>query len=425
MAIGSSGMEISTMHCNQFFNQNFIVRLALFTAIALFLAGCATEKSIRKNESNPSLQTLSLGLFELSSFDVTVNDDWIHIVYAGIESATSKTPVIRYIRSEDGGRHWSNPNDLGSALAPPTLATRGNDVQLAVSGNKLLAVWQTKGELPGMGPMASAYSHDGGNTWQTGANPAVNNAGDQAHIDLAADQQGNFHAVWLEDPEENGYQSLRYARSLDGGVHWPASLTLDDGTCSCCWNTLKVSPNGELNVLYRDMKPRDMALMRSIDQGTSWQSVSMVGDFNWQFEGCPHIGGGLTNAGDDYPEQLHALVWIGAEPKQGLYHLRSDNNGKTWTSPQPLGNHALHGDIAATDNRHIMAVWDELGPEGSSIASAQSSDGGMAWSKAQALSKSGFMATHPRIISTSAGFLALWTEKQPKQRNQLAIAVFE
>jgi hypothetical protein len=310
-------------------------------------------------------------------------------------------------------------------MAPPTLATRGNDVQLAVSGNKLLAVWQTKGELPGMGPMASAYSQDGGNTWQAGTNPAANDAGDQAHVDLVADLQGNFHAVWLEDPEENGYQSLRYARSMDGGVHWQPSLMLDDGTCSCCWNTLRVSPSGALDVLYRDMKPRDMALMRSTDQGSNWHSVSMVGDFHWQFEGCPHIGGGLTYVGSEHPEQMHAVIWTGAEPKPGLYHLRSDNSGKTWQTPQPLGNQALHGDIAATDDQHITAIWDELGPEGSSIASAQSPDGGATWATAQHLSRPSFIATHPRIIATSSGFLALWTEKQTKQHSQLAIAVFE
>jgi len=409
------------MPLNQVFKCSLIIKSLLFVVV-LSLVSCATEQANFKHGRSPAYQKLPLGLFELSSFDVYVHNDWVHVVFTGIETATSKIPVVRYMYSENGGQHWSKPVDIGGAAPSVSLATRGNDVQLAVSDDNLTAVWQTKGELPGMGPIASAYSHDGGKTWQTGANPAVNNAGDQAHIDLVADQQGNFHAVWLEDPEENGYQSLRYARSVDGGVHWQASLTLDDGTCSCCWNTLRVSPAGDINVLYRDMKPRDMALMRSTDQGANWQPVSMVGDFHWQFEGCPHIGGGLTYAD---AEQLHAVVWTGAEPNPGLYHLRSDNNGKTWAAPHPLGNHALHGDIAATDNKHIIAVWDELGPEGSSIASAQSQDGGTTWANVQRLSPSGMMATYPRVIATSAGFLALWTEKQIKQRSQLAIAVFE
>jgi len=410
------------MQFKQILQHSLITRLALILVCTLFVSSCVNRPVIHKSALQSSYQTLSLGLFEVNSFDVYVHDDMVYVLFAGSEKADSKARVVRYIRSEDSGRHWSKPIDIGGSVPAPTDAVRGNDVQLAVSGNNLLAIWQARGEFPGMGPMVSVYSHDDGNTWQAGANPAVNNAGDQAHIDLAADQQGNFHVVWLEDPEENGYQSLRYARSIDGGVQWQPTQRLDDGTCSCCWNTLKVSPSGELNVLYRDMKPRDMALIRSLDHGISWQPVSMVGDFNWQFEGCPHIGGGLAQAGDD---QLNAVVWTGAEPNPGLYHLRSDNNGKTWTAPQPLGNHALHGDIAALDNKHILAIWDELGPEGSSIASAQSQDGGSTWATTQFLSKPNAIATHPRVVSTATGYLTLWTEKQPKQRSQLAIAVFD
>ncbi len=185
-------------------------------------------------------------------------------------------------------------------------------------GNNVVAIWQTKGELPNMGPLVSRYSHDGGKTWHPGTNPAADNDGDQSHVDVIADAKGAFHAVWLADPEENGYQSLRYARSLDDGEHWQQSQKLDDSTCSCCSNTLAVSPAGELNVLYRDMKPRDMALMQSNDQGASWQYTSTVGEFNWQFEGCPHIGGGLA-IGDD--NTLYSSVWTGVEGKAGLYTL--------------------------------------------------------------------------------------------------------
>jgi hypothetical protein len=178
-------------------------------------------------------------------------------------------------------------------------------------------------------------------------------------------------------------------------------------------------------VLYRDNEPRDMALMRSIDQGDIWQAKTTVGDFHWKFEGCPHIGGGLTGTDADHPAHRHALVWTGAEPKPGLYHLHSENNGNTWSVPTPLGTHALHGDIAALDDRHILAIWDELGPDGASITSAQSMDGGISWLTTRVLSKPGMMPTHPRIVATSAGFLAMWTEKQPKQGSQLAVASFD
>lgn len=365
----------------------------------------------------------TFGLYDISTFDVYVDGDVIHVIVGGKVSANEKNFAIRYVRSEDGGRHWNDPVAIGDHF-PATIAGRGNDIQLAAETNHLLAVWQTRGELPGMGPMVSAYSHDKGLTWKQGSNPAVNNTGDQSHIDLIADQHGNFHVVWLEDPEENGYQSLRYARSVDWGKTWGQATTLDDSTCSCCWNTFALSPEGELNILYRDMEPRDMSLLQSSDDGKTWRHVSTVGEFGWKFDGCPHVGGSLAYSGADNPDQLHSLVWTGVEQKSGLYHLSSNNNGKSWSNPQKLGNTAIHGDIVALDS-NIVAIWDEMEPDGSSIFYAKSEDGGTTWLLATRLTKASNAATHPRLIATIHGLLALWTEKSGKQPRQLARQLIE
>jgi Neuraminidase (sialidase) len=353
----------------------------------------------------------SFSLPEVISFDVTVNDGVLHALLAS--KSSDKSPVLlRYLHSEDNGAHWSDAVTVSDNSH--AIATRGNDVQLAVAGEHLVALWQTQGELPNMGALTSYYSQDGGKTWHKGNNPAVDNNGDQSHADLLADKQGVFHSVWLADPDENGYQSLRYARSVDGGVHWQPPMKLDDSTCSCCWNTLALAPTGAVNVLYRDMKPRDMAIMQSINHGEMWQRVSTVGEFNWQFDGCPHIGGGLVIADDN---TLYSTVWTGLETKAGLYTLRSNDNGKTWTQPQPLGRLASHSDIAV-QQQQVVAVWDEREPDGMSIFVAKSQDGSATWSEPKRLSEQAIMASHPRIVATAQGFVAFWTEKPTKQTMQ-------
>lgn len=381
---------------------------------SLGLTACFNAQSVPMFDSK-----VDLGLQEVTSFDVMVDHDKIHALIAGKIAEKNDHVIVRYLSSEDGGQHWSTAVDVSQDTKP--IAVRGNDVQLAATGDNLVAIWQTKGELPSMGAMVSRYSHDAGKTWHAGTNPAVDNNGDQAHIDVIADTQGIFHTVWLADPEENGYQSLRYARSIDGGEHWQASQKLDDSTCSCCWNTLAISPSGELNVLYRDMKPRDMALMQSADNGVTWRRTSTVGEFNWQFEGCPHIGGGLAIANDN---SLYSTVWTGVEGKAGLYTLRSSDNGKTWSAPQALGGLASHSDIAV-NNQHVMAIWDERESDGSSIFSTQSDDGGKTWSTPKRLSTTGIMATHPRLVVTQSGFLAMWTEKHNKQPSQWVVKSLE
>ena len=366
----------------------------------LLLSACAHTPNLA-----PTLASLS----EVTSFDASVADGNIHVLLATKPNHAQRRIVLQYLVSEDGGAHWSAASVVGEDAHPVVI--RGNDVQIAAANKQLVAIWQTQGELPNMGPMVSRYSQDGGKTWHTGSNPAVDNNGDQSHLDVIADLQGYFHAVWLADPEENGYQSLRYARSVDGGVNWQASQKLDDSTCSCCWNTLAVSRSGTINLLYRDMKPRDMALLHSSDQGQTWQRASTVGEFNWQFDGCPHIGGGLAVADDG---QLYSSVWTGAGSKAGLYTLQSADQGQHWSVPQLIGRLASRNDIAVS-GQHTAVIWDERIGDNTAIFYAQSGNGGHSWTPPMRLSEPSMMATHPRIVPTPHGFLAMWTQKQGKQ----------
>ena len=402
-------------------NRNFLTLFWL--PLVVLVVGCSSQPLLGIAEPGTTLSSAStFGLYEVSTFDVYMVDDTVHLIVGGKMSTKDKQLKLSYTRSDDGGRTWQEPVGFGNL--PETIASRGNDIQLAATGNNLLAVWQTKGELPGMGPMISAVSNDNGKTWKQGANPAGNNLGDQSHLDLIADRNGHFHAVWLEDPEENGYQSLRYARSSSDGLHWSNAKTLDDSTCSCCWNKFALSPENELSILYRDMKPRDMALLSSRDDGLSWQRVSTVGEFGWQFDGCPHVGGSLAYADTEHPGDVSSLVWTGLEQKAGLYFLASADHGKTWLHPQKIGNTAVHSDIAVYDGKRV-AIWDEMEPEGSSIFYAKSQLGENGWSTPKRLTQAADAATHPRLVVTKSGFLALWTEKPRKQPNHLAWQLLE
>ncbi len=379
----------------------------------LVLLGCgdqqrASAKADLAQTVVRPIDTKALGLQNLVSFDLYVDRQTVHAAFVATLSS-GKQPYIAYLHSEDGGLHWSPPAVLSEQFPQPVEAKIGNDIQIAAAGDKLLIVWQTTGELPGMGPLLAIHSNDAGKTWQQGAKPTGSDA-DQSHHELLADQEGRFHAVWLDDRDENGYQGLRYARSSDVGNSWELAQTIDDSSCSCCWNRMLLRADGKLNTLYRDMKPRDMALAQSADGGASWQRLSTVGEFNWIFDGCPHNGGGLTVAGDG---SLHSLVWTGADNQVGLYHMQSADGGKSWAPLQRIGETgAFHADIAFGAGR-LVAVWDALGPEGSKVFVSESADSGGHWSAAKPLSLSGGSATFPRIVATSTGLLAMWLEQTP------------
>lgn len=405
-----------TIDCRIIFNKN----TGLIFAVVVLCLSCAPIFAT----STASYAKSTLGFYDISTFDVYVDAEIVHVLAGGKKTPNDQQLSILYTRFEDGGHVWKRPLTL-DVQSPGIIASRGNDIQLAAKDKHLVALWQTKGALPGMRPMTGLRSEDHGITWKPGPNPAEDKDGSQAYIDLIADQYGYFHAVWLEDPDESGYQSLRYARSIDGGKQWSQAVTLDDSTCSCCPNTFAQSPGNGLSILYRDMSPRDMSLMQSSDQGITWRRVSTVGNFNWNFSGCPHAGGGLAYIKDNDAVQLQGVVWTGVEENPSLYYLASGDNGQSWTIPTRLGDTAIHGDIAALTSRRIIAIWNEMEAEGLSIFYARAKNDGASWLTPQRLTVAGNAATHLKLVSTPRGVLAMWTEKPSKQPSRLAWKIFK
>lgn len=349
-------------------------------------------------------------LASVSSLDVYADRNALHVLLAGKSRQTGR-PIALYLRSKDGGRHWSEPRQANRDERPAVDARPGNDAQIAAAGNTLLAAWQERGAQPGSGPIAVAYSEDGGLNWQAGGNPAGGDATqNQSHLDLLADAKGQFHIIWLDDREENGNaQGLRHAYSTDNGRHWQAEATLDSQVCTCCWNRLAALPDGELAVLYRDQAPHDMALARR-DAG-AWQRVGPVGAFHWQFYGCPHCGGGMATGGHDGKTALHAVVWTGAPDAGGLYYLQSHDRGVAWSEPLRIGDvRARAADVAALSEAHLAVAYAQSGPDGSRIDWIQSRNGGISWSAPATLAPAAAMADSPRILATPFGFRAFWTE---------------
>ena len=343
----------------------------------------------------------------IHSLDVYASGNAIHLLTADYQ--TDGKPLLMHQRSTDGGKTWSAPVRADAGTTAPSSPHRGMDAQIAAAGDKLVVVWMTKGTgLFDSGPMATAISQDGGKTWWPGPNPADDGlTTGHSFSDICADDAGAFHLAWLDS--RDGRQGLRYARSLDGGKTWQKNQTLKTDTCECCWNKLASGPKGPL-VLFRDKKPRDMAIFTSPNGGSKWSKPSIVGKFAWDFNGCPHVGGGLAVERNGKTASLHAVVWTGMAEKSGTYHLASRNNGRSWSKPQQLGSSsARRADIAA-GVKGVAMVWEESDDGETAIVFATSTDGGKNWSQPARITEAGANAAYPRIIGTTDGFHVFWTE---------------
>jgi hypothetical protein len=338
----------------------------------------------------------------VQSLDVCAEGERLHLLLGEYREG-EKTPALLYRRSEDGGASWAEPVRVDTGLPAAHAARRGMDAQIAGAGDQLVAVWMTRGTgMFDSGPMVTARSQDGGKTWQPGPNPA-DDASTAGHgfIDIAADAAGAFHLTWLDD--RNGHRGLRYARSADAGKSWSANMTVDAETCECCWNAMAVGEDGSVGILYRDKAPRDMSVALLGKDEKQWRA-NRAGEFGWDFNGCPHVGGGIVMGGS----VLHATVWTGLQPHAGVYYLRSPDKGSTWSKPQPLRiGSASHPDIATDKTNSVIAAWDQPG-EGISVS--ESGDGGVTWASPARVVNAAASASHPRVVITKRGVRVFWTE---------------
>jgi len=343
----------------------------------------------------------------VTSLDVKYVNGTVHLLL-GKEGNGQQS--VWYQASADQGLTWSEAVNVTLNSNVPAKFKRGNDARLAVQGDNIVAVWMTEVEgVPfGAGPMMAMRSDDLGQTWQVATMPADWHG---AHGFFAIDgNNDSINLVWLDsrDQKVKGTQGLRFSQTGDGGVSWSSNLTLDGITCACCWNTARFDDDGLFYVLYRDKQPSDMAI-GLVDQKLNWQRLSSVGQFNWDFEGCPHIGAGL--AIDYKTNQFHATVSTGQPENVGLYYLNSDDKGQKWSLPIKLGdNGALHSDIAVSSNGIVVATWDQLSENGLQIFYAKSADDGQTWSQPLSLSKVELSSSHPRVVATKDKILILWTE---------------
>ena len=342
------------------------------------------------------------------SLDVYTHKDILDLVVA---TETEVGPTLTHRRSLDGGVTWSADVKVEMSGTTISNAMRGLDPQIAALDDHIFVVWTTPGEgQHGVGAFGTALSDDGGKTWRKGSNPADDDSKKgHAFIEAIADQSGSFHVVWLETRATRG---LFAATSRDFGRTWAKTTTVDDITCECCWNKMISLRPGETHLLYRDKAPRDMAMAMTSDSGATWKRLSTVGDFKWPINACPFTGGGLAVTGSGADERLHSTIFSGMKDHRGVSYLASGDNGRTWTTPLPLGDgKGQHSDLASM-GRDLVTIYDVTDPDDGLVVGLKTShDEGATWSAFSRLSPLGVKADFPRLVSVRGRFVAFWTEK--------------
>lgn len=205
---------------------------------------------------------------------------------------------IRYRRSDDGGRSFSEPVELPAVhemslgmRRGPRIAATDSMLCVTATGGK-----QGKGRD---GDVLALRSTDGGKTW---AGPTqVNDVDDSAREGLhamAAGPGGSLCCVWLD--LRNRKTEVMASVSKDGGSTWSKNVLVykspDGSVCECCHPSITVDSTNKIHVLWRNSLAgaRDMYIASSSDDGATFSQASKLGSGSWPLKACPMDGGAIA-----------------------------------------------------------------------------------------------------------------------------------
>lgn len=232
-------------------------------------------------------------------------------------------------------------------------------------------------------------------------------------VHMTTTPDGSPLLAWLED------STLSVARSV--GATLTESEGVDDLTCDCC-NPVPVVTDDSLVVAYRDRDTvdgeivRNVAAIRSLDGGASYESPVAVADDDWFLSGCPFTGpdlieveGALVVAWMDarqsvHPNQADSTIWVD----------RSLDGGATFGTDQAVAADGRHRwPVMTVDSSGLVhLIWETQGPEGG-LSYAWSDDQGVTFSEPELLvdraMSDGRAPTSPSVVYHDGHVVVTWT----------------
>lgn len=218
----------------------------------------------------------------------------------GLWASTEADPIRSYVsRSTDGGRTWSQPEDITSTLwgsNPVNPTCKNYRASFFGSGNGLrLTRGAHKGRILFVAAMRRnsqqvldnfvVYSDDNGHTWQV--SDMAYSGGDEAKLVELVDGRV------LISVRQSGARGYNY--SSDGGQTWGTQGRWNELTTNACNGDIirysAVDQGGQRNILLHSlpnsMNREKVSIFVSYDEGQTWQSPVCL------FEG-PSVYSSLT-----------------------------------------------------------------------------------------------------------------------------------
>ncbi|TAM12881.1 MAG: exo-alpha-sialidase [Nevskiaceae bacterium] len=293
--------------------------------------------------------------------DVAVGRDGVLYV-TWVEKLPQKwASRIWFVRSTDGGRHFSSPIQVHRDTRA---LTHSFDV-LAVDGT---------------------------------GQPVV------AWID-ARDHVASMKHYKMDDPRAYKGLAVYYTWSADGGRTFAPERKLMDHSCECCRLAAAREPGGSVALFFRGVygdNIRDHAFAVLPTDGAAPQPQRAT--FNgWQVAACPEQGPGLAIGADG----VRHAVWYEGKGGPHIWYGQLDPGHAPQHVLQIGGPGAGHADVAA-DGRTVWLTWNQVSAAGYELKLRVSHDGGVNFAAPEALAQSAAAVYSPQLLVRDGRAYVAW-----------------
>lgn len=312
--------------------------------------------------------------------------------------------------SADMGQNWDAPRRLQREPESAISADGENRPKLAFGKKGEFYVTYTKPlAKPYTANIRFMRSIDGGRTFSEPITVHANRDVITHRFEsMIVDGSGRIYVAWIDKrdleaattrKEKYAGAALYYAVSTDGGVSFQGDYKIADHSCECCRIGLSLKPDGTPVALWRHVfapNARDHALIELVPDGKVGSPTRATFD-DWRVDACPHHGPSLAYTDDGARHQ----VWFNvAEGEGGVFYAATDSTGSL-KNPVRLGSpQAAHADVAAT-GKTIALAWKQFDGKSTRILSRLSEDGGRSWQDKELAHTSG-TSDQPRLLVSPA-----------------------
>jgi hypothetical protein len=209
--------------------------------------------------------------------------------------------AIRLVYGNADEIYYSISSDNGKTFSAPVVAGRVKEMHLGMTRGPQLASSRDFSVITAMDKKGNIHAfkltHKSGQ-WEKMQNVNdLDGSAPEGLMSIAADDQNNFYAVWL-DVRENRKNNICFS-SFGGKRPWSNNEFVyrspDGHVCECCKPSIAVNRKS-VSIMFRNWLngSRDLYLITSDNKGERFSQAQKLGLGTWPLKGCPMDGGGLS-----------------------------------------------------------------------------------------------------------------------------------